>query len=54
MDAVKQFFLSLFLKEKDRVYAHFTIATDSANIKLVFDDVQSTILDNNLEEFHLG
>ena len=53
IEAVKEFFLQLFLAAKDHLYPHFTQATDTSNIKFVFDAVQSTILQNHLTEYHI-
>ena len=39
--------------EHKRLYPHFTIATDTANIKRVFDDVKDIILHFHLAEFGL-
>lgn len=39
-------------KEKT-LYAHFTCATDTENIRFVFVAVKDTILRHNLKEFNL-
>lgn len=39
--------------EHKRLYPHFTIATDTENIKRVFDDVKDIILHFHLTEFGL-
>ena len=36
-------------KQRD-VYIHFTVATDTKNVKLVFEDVRSLIIEINLRE----
>ncbi|XP_044301888.1 guanine nucleotide-binding protein subunit alpha-14-like [Varanus komodoensis] len=40
-------------KEKS-IYSHFTCATDTENMRIVFDDVKDTILQLNLKEFNLA
>lgn len=56
--AAKDFILKKFLKENtdpDRTcYSHFTTATDTENIKLVFCAVKDTIMQNALKEFNLA
>ncbi|KAL9917272.1 G protein alpha q subunit isoform X3 [Glossina fuscipes] len=56
--AAKQFVLKKYLAanpDPDRqCYSHFTTATDTENIKLVFCAVKDTIMQNALKEFNLG
>lgn len=56
--AAKDYILKKFLKENpdpDRTcYSHFTVATDTENIKLVFCAVKDTIMQNALKEFNLA
>lgn len=51
--AAQEFILKKYLKENtnpDRtIYSHFTTATDTENIKLIFYAVKDTILQNALE-----
>ena len=66
IDDVKMFILFLFLEKvknlgpnreksgwKRQVYHHFTTATDTNNIKLVFDSVKDSILRRNLNSLML-
>ena len=58
IDAAKQFILSLFLSvnpdpDKRRIFAHFTQATDTENIKRVFNDVREHVLEQNLKDYNL-
>lgn len=40
--------------EKDKtLYSHFTCATDTENIRLIFKDVKTAILRHNLGDFNL-
>nr|AJQ81032.1 G protein alpha subunit q4 [Lygus hesperus] len=56
--SAKQFILNKYLVENpdpDRmVYSHFTTATDTENIKLVFCAVKDTIMQSALKEFNLA
>lgn len=56
--AAKDYILKKFLKENpdpDKTcYSHFTTATDTENIKLVFCAVKDTIMQNALKEFNLA
>ena len=54
IEAVKKFFLDMYIREAERIYAHFTCATDTTNIKFVFEAVESTIMENNMSEYHLA
>lgn len=54
LEQVKQFFLDMFTVEKTHIYPHFTCATDTSNIKFVFEAVQSTILQDHLTEYNLS
>ncbi len=41
-------------EDKDKtIYSHFTCATDTENIRLIFVAVKDTILRLNLKEFNL-
>lgn len=54
--AAGDFILQLYKdqnSDKD-IYAHFTCATDTENIRFVFAAVKDTILKLNLEEFNLA
>jgi len=60
---VKHFVLSLFLSQisssseqtfKKSIYHHFTIATNTENIRLVFHSVKDSILRKNLDELMLS
>ncbi|XP_037717458.1 G protein alpha q subunit isoform X5 [Drosophila suzukii] len=56
--AAKQFVLKKYLASNPdperQCYSHFTTATDTENIKLVFCAVKDTIMQNALKEFNLG
>ncbi len=45
---IKQKFMSLCREEGKSIYCHFTCATDTDNIKNVFDNVKDIILKRNL------
>ena len=51
-DAAREFFLQLFLRRNQQVdkeiYHHITCATDTSNIKVVFNACKDIILKNNL------
>jgi hypothetical protein len=51
---VQEFFFSFFSKERAGLYYHYTCATDTGNIKFVFDAVATTIILQNLEEYHIS
>ena len=63
---VKHFVLSMFLNQisqngnsleqtfKKTIYHHFTIATSTENIRLVFHSVKDSILRKNLDELMLN
>uniref|UniRef100_A0A8C1VVY6 Guanine nucleotide-binding protein subunit alpha n=1 Tax=Cyprinus carpio TaxID=7962 RepID=A0A8C1VVY6_CYPCA len=57
-DAAMKFILTMYeeqnLDTHKRIYAHFTCATDTENIRFVFDAVKHTIMRNNLSAFNLG
>ncbi|KAA0716508.1 Guanine nucleotide-binding protein G(q) subunit alpha [Triplophysa tibetana] len=57
-DAAMNFILSMYeQKNSDTqkpIYAHFTCATDTENIRFVFSAVKDTILKHNLSMFNLG
>ncbi|XP_065140610.1 guanine nucleotide-binding protein subunit alpha-14-like [Paramisgurnus dabryanus] len=56
-DAAMNFILEMYNQQnadaQKRIYAHFTCATDTENIKRVFRSVKDTILQNNLGDFSL-
>ena len=57
-EAAKQFLLQLFLSvnpdpENKRIFSHFTQATDTENIKRVFQDVREHVLEENLKDYNL-
>ena len=57
-DSAKQFLLQLFLSvnpdpENKRIFSHFTQATDTENIKRVFQDVREHVLEENLKDYNL-
>ncbi|KAL2100371.1 hypothetical protein ACEWY4_004765 [Coilia grayii] len=57
-ESAQKFILRMYEEQAaDRqkfIYSHFTCATDTENIRFVFDAVKHTILRNNLELFNLG
>ena len=58
IDAAKQFILSMFMSvnpdpDNRRIFAHFTQATDTENIKRVFNDVREHVLEQNLKDYNL-
>ncbi|XP_051552139.1 guanine nucleotide-binding protein subunit alpha-14-like isoform X1 [Myxocyprinus asiaticus] len=57
-DAAMKFILSMYEQQNSdtqkQIYAHFTCATDTENIRFVFEAVKHTILRNNLSMFNLG
>ncbi|XP_030625983.1 guanine nucleotide-binding protein subunit alpha-14-like [Chanos chanos] len=57
-DAAMKFVLKMYEEQnsdtKKPIYAHFTCATDTENIRFVFDAVKHTILRNTLNMFNLG
>lgn len=56
-DAGTQFILKMFMSlnpdPKKIIYSHFTCATDTDNIRFVFDVVKDHILQGNLEDYNL-
>lgn len=56
--SAKDYILKKFMNENpdpDKTcYSHFTTATDTENIKLVFCAVKDTIMQNALKEFNLA
>lgn len=56
--AAKAFILNKYLSANPdperQCYSHFTTATDTENIKLVFCAVKDTLMQNALKEFNLG
>lgn len=57
-EAAMKFILSMYEEQnKDthkRIYAHFTCATDTENIRFVFSAVKDTIMRSVLSTFNLG
>ncbi|KAL5289099.1 GNAQ.2 family protein [Megaselia abdita] len=57
--AAKQFILDLYLSSDNdsssfrTIYHHFTCATDTENIHIVFDAVKDTILRENLKQYNM-
>ncbi|TRY66038.1 hypothetical protein DNTS_025760 [Danionella cerebrum] len=55
--SAQEFILKMYQEEnedKDKtIYSHFTCATDTENIRLIFAAVKDTILRHNLKEFNL-
>jgi len=56
--AAREFILTKYMAQNDdpekMFYSHFTCATDTENIKLVFCAVKDTILQNALKEYNLA
>lgn len=57
-ETAKQFIMQLFLSvnpdpENKRIFSHFTQATDTENIKKVFQDVREHVLEENLKDYNL-
>ena len=57
-EIAKQFLLQLFLSvnpdpDNKRIFSHFTQATDSENIRRVFNDVREHVLEENLKDYNL-
>lgn len=56
-DAAQEFILKMYQEQnpdkEKTLYAHFTCATDTENIRFVFVAVKDTILRHNLKEFNL-
>ncbi|XP_049272220.1 G protein alpha q subunit isoform X1 [Rhipicephalus sanguineus] len=56
--AARNFILKTYLDQnpdkKRMVYSHFTCATDTENIRMVFCAVKDTIMQNNLKEFNFA
>lgn len=46
-------FLSLNVNDEKTIYPHFTCATDTENIQIVFKDVKHYIMHLNLREHNL-
>lgn len=48
---IKQQFLDLNIRKEDKeIYAHLTCATDTQNVKFVFDAVTDIIIKENLKD----
>lgn len=57
-EAAKQFILEMFQSvspdsDNRRIFPHFTQATDTENIKRVFQDVREHVLEQNLKDYNL-
>lgn len=56
-DAAMNFILTMYEEQNSdthkNIYSHFTCATDTKNIRYVFDDVKKTIVRNHLIDFNL-
>ncbi|XP_026210337.1 guanine nucleotide-binding protein G(q) subunit alpha-like [Anabas testudineus] len=56
-EAAKKFILSMYVKmhggHHKPLYTHFTCATDTENIRIVFKAVKDTLFRDNLEKFNL-
>ena len=57
-DTAKEFILEMFLSvnpdpDTRRIFPHFTQATDTENIKRVFQDVREHVLEQNLKDYNL-
>ena len=57
-DTAKEFILAMFMSvnpdpDNRRIFAHFTQATDTENIKRVFNDVREHVLEQNLKDYNL-
>lgn len=57
-DGAKGFILDMFLSvnpdpDNRRIFPHFTQATDTENIKRVFQDVREHVLEQNLKDYNL-
>ncbi|XP_065364682.1 guanine nucleotide-binding protein subunit alpha-11-like [Calliphora vicina] len=52
-EAARKFILDMFLQVRNRMYYHYTCATDTKNIEVVFTAVKDIILTSNLDRFGL-
>lgn len=57
-EAAREFILEMFLSvnpdpDNRRIFPHFTQATDTENIKRVFQDVREHVLEQNLKDYNL-
>ena len=58
IEKAKEFILAMFMSvnpdpDNRRIFAHFTQATDTENIKRVFNDVREHVLEQNLKDYNL-
>ncbi|KAK2701571.1 guanine nucleotide-binding protein G(q) subunit alpha-like [Artemia franciscana] len=57
VEEVQKFILKMFLdlkpKQKNTIYHYFTCATDTDNIRNIFEAVKNTVLEFNLKEYNL-
>ncbi|XP_065103680.1 guanine nucleotide-binding protein subunit alpha-14 isoform X1 [Paramisgurnus dabryanus] len=55
--SAQEFILKMYLEQNEdkekTIYSHFTCATDTENIRLIFAAVKDTILKQNLKDFNL-
>ncbi len=56
-ESAKKFILQMYVEQYGRrhkpLYTHFTCATDTENIRVVFKDVKDTLFIENLHNFNL-
>lgn len=55
--AAQEYILQMYLEQNEdkekAIYSHFTCATDTENIRLIFAAVKDTIVKQNLKDFNL-
>ena len=54
VEFIKSKFFELNRNEKKKIFAHVTCATDTQNIKVVFEDAKEIIISQNLERLGFG
>jgi GTPase SAR1 family protein len=54
IEYIKLQFFALNRNEKKKIFAHVTCATDTQNVKVVFDDAKEIIISQNLERLGFG
>ena len=47
------FYSSETVKEDRKLFIHFTCATDTENIRIIYDNLKETVLGSNMEELNL-
>lgn len=56
-ESAKRFILQMYTEQHGKrhkpLYTHFTCATDTENIRVVFKDVRDTLFIDNLHNFNL-